>query len=93
MRHSLRSATRRAWTREKEELAKSRRLSSDSRWSMAEARQIQNQGYADGYDVVYVRDVRRNPELANDLDNVRFVKRKKKQRRKRSDDDDDDDTH
>jgi hypothetical protein len=83
LRHSLRSVTRWAWAREKERLLESRRLNEDSRWSMREAREIQNQGFADGYDVAYVRDVRRNPELANDLDNVQFVVRNNKRRRRR----------
>ena len=43
---------------------------------------FQSLGYADGYDVSFVRDVRRNPELANDLENVRFVEKRGRKKRR-----------
>ena len=43
---------------------------------------FQTLGYAEGYDISFVRDVRRNPELANDLENVRFVEKRGRKKRR-----------
>ena len=75
LRHSLKATTRRAWIREKARLLEKKPLSLE--WSKKELKQIEVQGYADGYDVVNKRSVQEYPELANDLENVQFVKSKR----------------
>lgn len=66
LRHALKSVTRRAWARELE--APSRQ------WTNEEKQQLIAQGFVEGVDVEYKVDVEEYPELANDLDNVRFVR-------------------
>ena len=71
LRHALKLASRRAWAREKERLAGRRE---GTTWTAREAKQILNKGYADGWRAEFARDVKDFPDLANDIDNVKFVK-------------------
>ena len=85
LRHSLKLVSKRAWAREKEALTAGTMKPSKSDWTSREIRQITDgQGYADGYEVVYNRDPRIYPELANDLENVRFIATKGKKKKPRS---------
>ena len=76
LRHSYRTISRRAWAREKDLLE--RKEPTRNKWSSREAKQIQNSGSAEGWDVLYVNPPSLFPQLANDLDNVVFDKDKKK---------------
>lgn len=80
LRHSLKTMTRKAWIHERDSLSKQSSnfppfVSGHKPWSDRERSQILNKGFAEGYDVTYKRDVRQYPELANDLENVQFVRK------------------
>ncbi len=91
LRHALKATARKAWLREKERAREQLKAAGRSkggggrtdvvigerRWSRAEAEQLLAKGFVAGYDAVFARDAEEFPELATDLDNVRFVKRKK----------------
>ncbi len=71
LRHALKLSAKRAWIRE--------RQSPNMDWTPEEKRQLQSRGFVDNVEAVFAKDVDEFPELANDIDNVRFVKRRKKQ--------------
>jgi len=71
--HAKIFAVQKAWHREKEAL---RNCFSDSvDWSLMEMDEIQRVGYASSYDGEYVYDVRKYPELAEDIFSIHFVKK------------------
>jgi hypothetical protein len=74
LRHAYKTLVRRTWAREKE--------SSSGRWDPNQRQQLSHKGGVDGFDVVYKRDPTVYPELANDLDNVRFVAKQSTPRRR-----------
>ncbi|KAK3582840.1 hypothetical protein CHS0354_039985 [Potamilus streckersoni] len=75
LRHAKERAVHRAWLREKWLIQNS--LPTYHTWTEQEHREILTGGYAEGFDVEYIRSGEDYPELADDCNNVRFVKAKR----------------
>jgi hypothetical protein len=81
MHHAKLQAVRKAWGREKEQLADG--LLTSTEWSQSDVDEILKLGYSNFYDCQYIHDVGSYPELAEDPYNIRFVKKKLNQAKKR----------
>ena len=73
--HAKDRAIKRSWAREKWLIQNS--LPSYHSWTEQEKQEIVSSGYADGFDVEYVRNPDEYTELADDCNNVRFIKVKR----------------
>ena len=68
LRHTMKVTTRRAWQKQKSENL--------NQWSdPKEQDQLRRKGSVDNYEVRFIRDPLKYPELAADLTNVKFVKK------------------
>ncbi|XP_067634539.1 teneurin-a isoform X3 [Eurosta solidaginis] len=74
MHHAKLTAVRKAWHREKEALRNG--LTTTIEWSQQESDEILKQSYANNYEGEYIHDVALYPELAEDPNNIKFVKKK-----------------
>ena len=90
LRHSYKMLTRRAWIKEKELLLAEELLGDNSRirltdypWNASQKKQLLRKGIVDGFDIDFKREVQKYPELANSLDNIRFIPRKRSGQRRR----------
>ena len=70
--HSKDRAVQHAWQRERWRLQNG--LQSNNRWTDEEKLQITTLGYAEGYQGHYLRNTDLYPELADDCNNIRFIK-------------------
>lgn len=73
LRHSLKLGTRRAWAKERQALAEGKQ---QQPWTSDEVERIHGQGFLSSYEVIFTQDVDLYPELANDMDNLMFRKKK-----------------
>ena len=91
LRHAYKILTRRAWAKEKELILSVEKLLGDNSkiqitnfpWSASQRKQLLRKGSVDGFDIMFKRDVQKYTELANSLDNVRFIPRKRQTQRRR----------
>jgi len=81
---------RKAWMKEQELLLAEKLLGDDSKiqltkypWNASQKKQILRNGNVDGFEIAFKRDVLKYSELANSLENVRFVARKRQPARRR----------
>ncbi|XP_029639322.1 teneurin-m isoform X3 [Octopus sinensis] len=73
LQHAKERAVMHAWAREKYWLQNS--LPSEYLWSEQEKYEIKTVGYAEGYIGIYIRNPEEYPELADDCNNIRLLKR------------------
>ena len=52
-------------------------------WNPSQRKQLLRKGSVDGFDIFFKREVQKYPELANSLENVRFLPRKRQSQRRR----------
>ena len=75
IRHANERAIKRAWLREKWLIQSL--LPTYHSWTEEERRDIVTMGYLEGFDVQYLRNPLLYPEVADDCNNIRFVKSKR----------------
>ena len=91
LRHTYKILTRRAWTKEKELILAEETLLGDNSeiqltnypWSASQRKQLLRKGSVDGFDIMFKREVQKYTELANSLDNIKFIPRKRQNQRRR----------
>ena len=91
LRHAYKILTRRAWAKEKELILAEEKLLGDNSeiqltnfpWNAAQRKQLLRKGSVDGFDIMFKREVQKYTELANSLDNVRFIPRKRQNQRRK----------
>jgi len=91
LRHTYKMLTRRVWAREKELAIAEEKLHGDNSkirltnysWNPSQRKQLLRKGSVDGFDIFFKREVQKYPELANSLENVRFLPRKRQSQRRR----------
>ena len=80
LKHALKRAVERAWDLEKQAIAAGFQGRAD--WSEEEKEELISHGYVDGFEGVYIHNIFRYPQLADDPSNIAFRRDAKRKRRK-----------